>query len=627
VEERLPRKLTVILHADVVGYSRLSGKYEDSTHIKLKESLELISGTVSAYHGRIVNTAGDAALAMFEAVVDAVSCAMAIQRDLATLNQNAPDERKLLFRIGVNLGDVIEDDGDIYGDGVNVAARLEGLAEPGGICISEQVYMAIGSKLPMSFADLGKQEVKNIAEPVQAYWAQLKHGAEIPPPSERHKPAKISKVRWQSVIAALITVLVIIGGVLTWIKPWQPQVEQASVERMALPLPDKPSIAVLPFDNLSGNPEKDYFVDGFTEDIITDLSQFSELFVIAKSSTFTYKSKQVKVGQIAEELGVRYILDGSVRMTETNLLVTTQLIDALSGKNLWAERYERPLAEFHTIQSDVLDKIVSTVAERVENVGLRIASRKQTDNLNAYEHVLQGYDLVFRWNKENNEQARKHFEKAIELDPLYARAYAGLGFTHNIDFSRGWSSDLDLTLENARRASLKAISLDDGDNRPHVVLGWAYINNMEHDKGVAELNKGISLNPNDAGVLARSGYALTYYGEFQQALGQAERAMRINPFHPNYYYDVLAWAQYFLQRYDDALRTMSHIAEPNMAQHRTLAAVYARLGEMDKAQFHAEKILILDPEFSLSNHAKTLTFKNPEHLEFHLESLRLAGLP
>jgi adenylate cyclase len=267
------------------------------------------------------------------------------------------------------------------------------------------------------------------------------------------------------------------------------------------------------------------------------------------------------------------------------------------------------------------------VAERVENIGLRIASRKQTENLNAYDHVLQGYDLVFRWNKESNEQARMHFEQAIELDPLYARAYSGLAFTHNIDFGRSWSADRALSLDKARKASLKAISLDDSDNRPHVVLGWTYINGGQYDKGVAELNKGISLNPNDAGVLARSGYALTYYGNFEQAIDQVEQAMRINPFHPGYYYDVLAWAQYFLQRYDDALRTLSHVSEPHMSEHRTLAATYARLGNMDRAQYHAKMILELDPDFALSNYANSQPFKYPEHLEYHLESLRLAGLP
>jgi adenylate cyclase len=626
VEDRLPRKLKVILHADVAGYSRLACSDEDATHRRLKESLELIDNLVSSYHGRIVNTAGDAVLAMFEAVVDAVSCAVAIQHDLTAKNMDIPDDRKVQFRIGVNLGDVIEDGGDIYGDGVNVAARLEGLAEAGGICISEQVYMAVEGKLALDYYDIGAQAVKNIAKPVQTYRTQLKPGIEPPPPSEHRNPVEIFSTRRQSVLAMLGIILVIIGGVLAWLKPWQLAEEPASAKRVALPLPDNPSIAVLPFNNLSGDPEKDYFVDGFTEDIITDLSKFSELFVIAKSSTFTYKNKDVKVEQVAEELGVRYVLDGSVRMTETDLLVTTQLINATSGKNIWAERYERPLAEFHIIQSDVLENIVAAVAERVENSGLRIASRKQTENLNAYEHVLKGYDLVFRWNKENNEQARIHFERAIELDPFYARAFSGLAFTHNIDFGRGWSADLEESLDKARKAGLQAIALDGSDNRPRIVLGWAYINGGQLDKGVAEINKGIKLNPNDAGVLARSGYALIYYGEFQQAVDQTERAMRINPFHPEYYFDVLAWAQYFLQRYDDALRTMNHVAEPNMAGHRTLAAIYARLGKLEKAQHHAKKVLELDPEFALSNYAKSQPFKYSEHLNFHLESLRLAGL-
>ena len=341
MEERLPRKLAAILYADVVGYSRMASEDEDATHRRLKESLELIATTVKSYHGRVINYSGDAALAMFEAVVDAVSCATDIQRGIVSLNLDVPDEQKIQFRIGVNLGDVIEDGGDIFGDGVNVAARLEGLAETGGICISDTVHTAIGSKLPLDYEDLGEQEVKNITKLVRAYQVRLKSGAELPRPSERQTQVDSSKTkRWQSIIAALVVVLIVAGGTAYWTKPWEPREETASVENMAFPLPDKPSIAVLPFVNMSDDAQQEYFVDGMTEDLITDLSKLSGLFVIARNSVFTYKDKAVKVRQVAEELGVRYVLEGSVRRDGDQVRINAQLIDATTGGHLWAERYD-----------------------------------------------------------------------------------------------------------------------------------------------------------------------------------------------------------------------------------------------------------------------------------------------
>jgi tetratricopeptide (TPR) repeat protein len=279
------------------------------------------------------------------------------------------------------------------------------------------------------------------------------------------------------------------------------------------------------------------------------------------------------------------------------------------------------------VQENILNNIVSTIVGRIENMELRLANQKETENLSAYDFVLRGYAQFPKWTKESFESARENFRDAIELDPHYARAYAGIGFTHNIDFSRGWGENPQLSLEKARELSLKAIELDDKDNRPRVVLGWAYINAGELDKGIAEIKKGISLNPNDANVLARSGYALTYYGEFQQAIDQVKRAMRINPFHPSYYYDVLAWAQYFLKQYSEALKTLENVPEPNSSHLLTLAAVNARIGDLDKAQAYVQKIQKINPDFNLDKYREARPFKHPEHIDFHVESLRMAGLP
>lgn len=620
-ERRRSGKLAVILHADVAASTGLVRQDEHVAHARIRDTFQRFSDIITRYHGRVRELRGDALLAEFERASGALSAALAFQADhgkyIATLSGPIRPE----VRVGIAMGEVVVADRTITGEGVVLAQRLEQLASPGGVVIQAAACETIPSRFPFQYADLGQQEVKGFDKPVQVYSATLKQGAELPSPEQPEHRAR-------NTIAAFASIAMVVAGIaLMWLKPWELREEPAAIERMAFPLPDQPSIAVLPFDNFTSDPDQDYFVDGLTEDIITELSRFSELFVISRSSTFTYKGMPVKAGQVAEELGVRYVLEGSVRRTNTELFVTAQLIDATTGVHVWAERYERPLSEFHDIQAEVLDTVVSTVAGRIQNVELRIANRKQTNSLSAYEHVLQGYALFSRWKKESNAQARAHFQKAIELDPQYSRAYSGLAFSHNIDLGRGWSEDTDASFKRAEEASLRAIALDDSDNRPRIVLGWAYINKGDIEKGIAEIKKGVSLNPNDANVLARSGYALTYAGEFEQAMEQVKRAMRINPFHPGYYYDVLGWAQYFLGQYNDALRTMSHVTKPNMAQHRTLAAVYARLGQTDKAREHANQILELDPDFTLAGYAKTQPFRDPDHLAFHLESLRLAGLP
>jgi TolB-like protein/class 3 adenylate cyclase len=416
VEDRLPRKLAVILHADVAGYSRLAGEDEDTTHRRLKESLGLISQTVISYHGRVINTAGDAVLAMFEAVVDAVSCAAAIQHDLAILNQDIPDERKLLFRIGVNLGDVIADGGDIFGDGVNVAARIEGLAEPGGICIAESVYTALGTKLPVDFEDIGAQSVKNIVEPIRAYQVHLKPGAELPRPSERHKPVGPSKARrWQPITAALVIVLIVAGGGLTWLKPWETKQEPASVERKAVPLPDKPSIAVLPFTNMSGDPDQEYFSDGITEDLTTDLSKISGLFVVARNSSFAYKDTSLDLRQVSRDLGVKYILEGSVRRVGDQIRINAQLINGTTGGHVWAERFDGTMTDVFSLQDEVNQKIIAALAIKLTVDDQERLSQIDTSNPDAYDMLLRGLEQYQRFSLETTAESRDMFKQAIKI--------------------------------------------------------------------------------------------------------------------------------------------------------------------------------------------------------------------
>jgi adenylate cyclase len=425
---RLPRKLAAILYADVAGYSRLTGADEDATHRLLSECLDVFSQIVERHHGRVMHYAGDAVLAMFEAVVDSLSCAASIQRELDSRNGELPDAQKLLFRIGVNLGDVIEDRGDIYGDGVNIAARLESLAEPGGICISESVHTAVAEKLPLDYESLGDQQVKNISKPVRAYRARLRQDAELPlpplaPAPLAPAPDAIEKRRPAFSIAVatmLLAGILAIGGIGYW-KPWEHTEEPAA---------EMSSIAVLPFSNLSGDPEQEYFSDGIADDIITDLSQLSGLAVIARHSSFSYKGVSAKAQDIGKDLGVDYLLEGSVRKAGTRVRVTAQLIDTSNGHHLWAERYDRELGDIFALQDDIKRRIVEALSVQLTSEDDRKLARTDTSSFEAFDAFLQGRRNFSRQTVEGFEQAIEDYRRAITLDPNFARAYGALATTH-----------------------------------------------------------------------------------------------------------------------------------------------------------------------------------------------------
>lgn len=621
VKHRREGALAVILHADIAGSTRLVDKDEQLSHQRIQNTFQRFAGIISRYNGQVQEIRGDALLADFKRASEAVSASLAFQAEQKATIEALEDDIKPYVRVGIAMGEIVIADNTMTGAGVVLAQRLEQLAAPGEICIQRAAYETIPKRYPFQFEDLGEYQLKGFDQPVQAYGVSLARDSTVPQPEVRAEGIRKG-------IIALVTLGVIsIGAITLWLISWDENETSATAEFAGLPLPDKPSIAVLPFQNLSGDEQQKYFVDGVTEDIITILSRFSELFVIAKRSSFKYRDNDTEIGQIGKELGVQYALEGSIRRSEDDLIVTVQLIDTATGTNVWTERYQEPLTDIFKVQDNILENIVSTVAGRIENMELRLADQKETDSLSAYDLVLRGYAQFPKWTRESFESARTYFHEAIELDPQYARAYAGIGFTHNIDFSRGWGEDPQTSLEKAKEMSLKAIELDDKDNRPRVVLGWAYINAGELDKGIAEIRKGVSLNPNDANVLARSGYALTYYGEFQQAIDQVKRAMRINPFHPSYYYDVLAWAQYFLNQYDEALKTLENVPEPNIAHLLTLAAASARFGDSEKARAYGEAILQKDPDFNLDKYRDSRPFKYPEHIDFHVESLRMAGLP
>ena len=538
---RTDRKLAAILAADVVGYSRLVGNDEAGTIARLKALRQkLIEPLITEYHGRVVKLMGDGALVEFASAVDAVECAVAIQKGVAEREAAVPEDRQLAFRIGINVGDIIVEDGDILGDGVNVAARLEGLAEPGGICIARNVWNQVKAKLGLPFEPMGEHKVKNIAEPVTVYRVNLN----VPDRASGRRPVWTQR-RWQAVAAALVLLLVL-GAGSAWYK-LRPLLEamsaggtvvQAAAAKPALPLPEKPSIAVLPFENLSGDPKQERLAGGLTEDVITDLSRFRELFVIARNSTEVYKGKPVDIRQVARDLGVQYVLEGSLQIDGDRVRITAQLIDATTGSHVWAERYDRPLDDLFAVQDEVTQTIAASLGGMhgvVADAGRNVARRKPPENLQAYDDYLLGIEYKHRYTEADNQNAKQLLKKAIDIDPGFARAYIGLAMAYSVDIDNGWSSSRRETLDDWLKVLQTALVLDPSDGEVHMMLGvyYQYIGDLAHC--LAEKEKAISLNPNDADVLIDAAWAMPWFGKPEKAAELADRAVRINPNYPDWY--------------------------------------------------------------------------------------------
>ena len=585
MEDRLPRKLAAILYADVAGYSRLTGEDEDATHRTLSEYLDQIASTIESHHGHVMHYAGDAVLAQFGAVLDALSAAVTIQEELKIRNQDLPDERKVRFRIGVNLGDVIEDRGDIYGDGVNVAARLESLGEPGGICISESVRTAVGTRLSLDYEFMGEQEVKNIAAPVRVYRVSGDSGEAL---------------------------------------------KTTSPEKPTLELPDKPSIAVLPFENMSGDPEQEYFSDGITEDIITDLSRVSGLFVIARNSTFTFKGKPAMVQEVSKNLGVRYVVEGSVRKAGNRVRVTAQLLDGITGGHLWADRYDRDLEDIFAVQDEVTKQIVSELAVTLtRSEEMRVGTRSTT-NTEAYECVLRGRVLVWLHKQEASTEARRLFERATDLDPKFAAAHSWLSFTHAQDYFNQWSDTQQQSLDLALEVAQKAVMLDEFEVWAHFAMGVTHLWMRKHDEAIADAQRAIALGSNFAMGYGFLGHVLHYAGQSQGSLEPMATMMRLDPYYPDVYLHFLAQSYFSLERYEDAVEALKErlIRNPNPdISHVLLAACHAKLGRMEAARSAWREALRINPGYSLDQKRRILPYKNPEDFQRVVNALGEAGLP
>jgi adenylate cyclase len=627
--EDFKRKLTAILSADVKGYSRLMGEDDEATVRTITAYREVITEVVQKHKGRVVDSPGDNILAEFASVIDAVRSAVEIQQELEAKNAELPDERKMEFRIGVNLGDVIHEQERIYGDGVNVAARIESLAEAGGICVSGTVFDQIESKLPLGYEFLGEQSVKNISKPVRVYKALMDPeavGKVIG--EERLEPRRGQRVAF----AAVILFLLIVGSVVVW-RATSPPEELASEKKMEFPLPEKPSLAVLPFDNMSGDPNQDYFSDGITESIITELSKLSNLFVIARNSTFTYKGKPVKVQQVAEELGVLYVLEGSVQRSGERVRITTQLIDAQTGNHLWAENYDRKFGDIFALQDDINDHVTLALQVKLTEGEQARIRRGHMGNPEAYEYYLRGLEIYRTFTKEANAQARKLYEKAVAVDPNYALGWCSVGWTHYRDGRFGWTDTPKKSLALAEELAIKALAMDDSMSEAYSQLSVVYMARRQHDKAVAYAEKTIALAPNFASNLATVALPFLYSGKPEVAADLVQTAMRHSPYYPAWYLPVLGLSYRLMGQYDQAIALLeSWRARANPRStlpYLCLAYTYEEAGRGEEAQVAVGEVLKRNPKASIEHYAKSNLFpyKNPAEIERVLNSLRKAGLP
>ena len=633
--EEFKRKLTAILSADVAGYSRLMGEDEEATVRTLTAHRQVITTTIQQNRGRVVDSPGDNLLAEFVSVVDAVQCAMEIQQVLKVRNAQLPEERKMAFRIGVNLGDVIQDGDRIYGDGVNIAARVEGLAEPGGICISGTVYEHIKNKLTLWNEYMGEHAVKNITEPIMVYRIGLEPGAA----AKKREGTISSKSGWKRAAIALVTLLILgTAALLFWrfyLRPPLPE-DVASVAKMAFPLPDKPSIAVLPFVNMSGDAEQEYFADGITEDLITDLSKISDLFVIARSSTFTYKGKPVKIQQVGEELGVRYVLEGSIRKADNKIRINAQLIEATTGHHLWAERYDGELKDVFSLQDRIIKMIVAALAIKLTLGEQQAVARKKTDNIAAYDAFLQGREYIFRLTPEDLARAIPYFEKAIQLDPEYWQAYAALAQTYSDGSWMGLLKSLGMSWIEARAKALQYLqmAMKNPTSLAHQVASSMFLFKRQYEDAIAEAERAIAVDPNDPGAHLMMADALIMADRPAEALGFLKKARRLDPNLPGVYLFVEGMARFCLGQLEETVTLIERALTYN-PEVRPLAApliaAYAHLGRKQEARTVLQNFLKNWPFSPIPANLRNLMYgfpiKNPKVADRLASGLVMAGMP
>jgi TolB-like protein/class 3 adenylate cyclase/cytochrome c-type biogenesis protein CcmH/NrfG len=626
------RRLAAIMFTDIVGFSRQMGANEARTLRLLETHDQIIQKAVAEHHGTVIKTVGDAFLVDFPSVVHAVQCAQQIQHQFRTYNAAQAKDEQIHVRIGIHLGDIVQKDGDVFGDGVNIASRLQGLAEPDSICISDVVYRDVAKKLDLgAVVSLGQPKLKNIDQRLPVYMLVPEHADGVRQTLRtRGFPLirRLGVVPWMGASLLLIAGAIIAARYL-FLPPSGIQSPASSTQAApaALPLPDKPSIAVLPFVNISEDPKQEYFSDGITEDLITDLSKLSGLFVIARHSAFTYKGKAVKVQDVSRELGVRYVLEGSVRKAGDRMRITAQLVEATTGHHLWSERYDRPLQDIFALQEEIRRKIVTHLALRLTEGEQARAWRQYTSSPEAYDSLLRGEEYFHRFAKEANTQARQLFEKALELDPTYAVAYVWLGWTHFVEWLFQWNPDPQ-NLEQAFTLAQKALALDDSLASAHLLLGQIYPRRQQHDQAIAEGERALLLAPNCADCYQGMAEILGLAGRPAEAIGLMEQAMRLNPQYPAWYLLTLGRVYHSAERYEEAVEVLKNALTHNpnnLGAHIHLAAAYSELGREEEARAEAAEILRLSPNFSLEV-VRWEAQKDPVIRERLLAAMRKAGL-
>ena len=630
--QEVKRRLAAILSADVKGYSRLMGEDEEWTVRTLNAYREIMRGLIQQHRGRIVDAPGDNVLAEFVSVVDAVQCAVEIQQVLRAKNAVLPENRRMEFRIGINLGDVIEEGEQIYGDGVNIAARLEGLAEAGGICISESAYQQIENKVPLRYDYLGEHEVKNITKPVRVYRARIEPETV---PSKLGEEKKTVRTRFSKVALGIIALVVIAGLVALYqfvLRPSPSKTEVASKEKMAFPLPDVPSIAVLPFANMSEDPKQEFLCDGMTEAIITALSKVPRLVVIARNSTFTYKGKPVKVKQVSEDLGVRYVLEGSLQRSGDRIRITAQLIDALTGSHLWAERYDRDLKDIFALQDEITMKILTATRVKLTE-GERASSAEKyyrgKQGLDCYLKLTEANGIRQRWNIEDNNLARRMVEEAIAMCPENPMGYISLGWIHHYDYMLGNTKSPRETIEKGIESAQKALAMDDSIAGAHVILSYLYGDKGEHDKAIAEAERAVALNSGDWSAVATYANSLRRADRPEEAIPLFQKAIRLTPFGASVLYRDFGTALRNTRRFEEAVSAYKkaiQLAPNDISAHMQLAATYSLMGRENEARAEAAEVLRINPKFSLDYVAKTFTSKDQSRRDELINALRKAGL-
>lgn len=577
------QRLVAILAADAAGYSRLMSLDERATIESLDAARSVFRTQTTAHQGRVVDTAGDSILAVFETANGALNAALRIQADLAQACNDVAVERRMLFRIGIHLGDVMEKaDGSVYGDGVNIAARLQALAEPGRITVSDAIHGAVRGKVAATLVDQGEQQVKNISHPVRAYRVQ----------------AGTSEV-----VAAGAKPLS--GG-------------------PGLALPDRPSIAVLPFTNMSGETAQEYFTDGITEDIITELSRYKSLFVVARNSSFVFRGRPVDIREVGSRLGVGYVLEGSVRKAGNRIRVTAQLIDAVTGEHVWADRFDGDLIDVFDLQDEISRRIVSTIPGRLEDSQAQRILQTPTDSLSAYEQVLRGQKYLHQFTQTDFENASSCFQAAIALDGQFARAHALLAV---VEVYRWFWDDEPSRLARAVSIGEFALTLDAHESRAHLAVGVAHLFRANHDRAEHHLAEARKLNPNDDLVMLELGRLQMYAGKPESGADLVRQAMRLNPYHPNWYWNVLGRCLHSAGDYKAAIPVFEGVINPQFWTNVYLAACYAAAGNSDKAAEHRARALAQRPDFTIEGFTHYLPYRNPEDLRRYVETLRAAALP